>query len=47
MNAYDRGYDSYFLGKWENENPYQPGTEEHGLWLRGFKKAKYDSKNGL
>jgi len=39
--AYNDGFDDWYDGKYESDNPYNSGTEEHTNWLNGFRRAAY------
>jgi ribosome modulation factor len=49
MQAYDEGYDAYWDGVDEGDNPYDEGTDERRSWNEGWLKARqhdYDESEG-
>lgn len=39
------GYDSYWSGKKEHNNPYSPKSKKHKEWLEGFESAKAEDND--
>jgi len=38
-NEYKAGYKACVENKSSNQNPYEPGTPQHDLWLEGWSDA--------
>jgi hypothetical protein len=39
------GKDAYFQGKSKKDNPYEVGSEEAALWIRGFKAGEKEDRD--
>lgn len=42
--AWNSGYDGYWNGTGEDENPYDANDERHGEWTKGWQAALSEDK---
>ena len=42
MNAHNKGYDAYLIGKRKSENPYELYSDDWYFWRNGWEQAQQE-----